>query len=615
MLLADSALTATTDSVTNRLFFNSGKLSRGDVVTNLVGLVQGLVDNVMTGTCYAFNQIVESRNLYVEDHSQSATQTKNAASASDPTSKLGSPYSIESSGLRESLSAGSTRNLWSQARSASQHSDLPAMIRVVQQAHVLDAPSPFLPRYGELSKLPGAERLKDIPNWRGKGKTKVNLACAIGSAMNDSAAPRDNKDLRMGYGKHRCIGRSMSDMLMGRMILRLLTLESIETVEKLDKQWGWIVKAYSVKGRVKNKSTADQPVVSLQAKADARVSALKGISQNGLAVDVRKSTDSGASSGPILSVQSTADIASVSREQFARLPLDGIRALSLSQLAAMQPEQLRSLSPAQFKEFSRPQLQQLTLAQLKKLWPVQLSGLTKEQLGICENGTDEGFSLSQLHLLLGFHTLQKEHNPEQSVFSMDQIEWIKKRISFLSIQAATHGIASRPQPFSLWSPESDTSHVENYTSWPGLVDRKFSSRHLPPIELTKEGDRPILPPDQPFVSAEKGEHGPITALFKRSEEKSEPSRSSMLFAYFNSNHEIDMCQLYGLEETTTRLLRTDTGGRLKSQTRNNEEYLPDLFNEAGEIKSEFKGLPYVKNGKVWEILNRFGDAHKRATVP
>ena len=44
-----------------------------------------------------------------------------------------------------------------------------------------------------------------------------------------------------------------------------------------------------------------------------------------------------------------------------------------------------------------------------------------------------------------------------------------------------------------------------------------------------------------------------------------------------STQEIDFCQVYGLSEDRTRMLRELRGGRLKSQQINGEEYPPFLF--------------------------------------
>ncbi len=107
-------------------------------------------------------------------------------------------------------------------------------------------------------------------------------------------------------------------------------------------------------------------------------------------------------------------------------------------------------------------------------------------------------------------------------------------------------------------------------------------------------------------------------------------RSSLLFPFFaqwftdsilrvhptdrrknTSNHDIDLCQIYGLTEETANILRTGCGGKLKSQTVGTEEYPDNLFDDNGEVKSEYRKLPYVLDGRLDLILNKFGDADNR----
>ena len=61
-----------------------------------------------------------------------------------------------------------------------------------------------------------------------------------------------------------------------------------------------------------------------------------------------------------------------------------------------------------------------------------------------------------------------------------------------------------------------------------------------------------------------------------------------------STQEIDFCQIYGLSEQKTRLLRSMEGGRLTSQQIDGQEYPPFLFERTAggsyAIKPEFKGL-------------------------
>ncbi|MCZ4279926.1 hypothetical protein O4H49_03995 [Kiloniella laminariae] len=195
-------------------------------------------------------------------------------------------------------------------------------------------------------------------------------------------------------------------------------------------------------------------------------------------------------------------------------------------------------------------------------------------------------------------------------------------VSKLAINSFAKASSSRPRPYSLWSDKK--GKICDYVSWASLTDRNFSGRHL---RAAPESYNQLLPPDSPYKSLT--DHGQITGLFKRTTQIPCP-RSSLLFPFFaqwftdsflrvdgndrrknTSNHEIDLCQIYGLTEATARILRTKTTGKLRSQFIQGEEYPDNLYDDAGGLKPEYKGLPYVKNGKVDEIRNRFGDGEVR----
>lgn len=191
----------------------------------------------------------------------------------------------------------------------------------------------------------------------------------------------------------------------------------------------------------------------------------------------------------------------------------------------------------------------------------------------------------------------------------------------------------RPHPFSLWSPSrpstpapqrmpatvsnvaakpSPISPAPCYTSWPSLFDRTFTARHLPP----REGG--ATPPDEKKVAA----------LFKRGSSMRENPRCSVLFCVFaqwftdsflrthpidprrnTSNHEINLCQIYGLDEPSTWALRSGQGGRLKSRIVAGCEY-PMLLYSNGVMDTQFydpnpideHGLSYLRAGRApfWE---------------
>ncbi len=168
---------------------------------------------------------------------------------------------------------------------------------------------------------------------------------------------------------------------------------------------------------------------------------------------------------------------------------------------------------------------------------------------------------------------------------------------------------SRPHRFSLWSPQPPGTEIpkgpSRFTSWPGLLDRSFTGRHLAPASRT-----------YPDVSR-------TVLLFDREGAMKPSERSSVLFCFFaqwftdsflrtlpdlrrtDSNHEIDLCQIYGLDEITTWALRAREGGRLKCRVVDGLEY-PCLLYVDGKIDPQFagegEGLSYLRDGRwqTWE---------------
>ena len=204
--------------------------------------------------------------------------------------------------------------------------------------------------------------------------------------------------------------------------------------------------------------------------------------------------------------------------------------------------------------------------------------------------------------------------------------WVEK-IKVNLIVGAEKG--RRPHPFSLWSgmgmappPEGATAPVakpnpesqfvagdpaaafaaavtpfgpSGYVSWPGLADRRYTGRHLAPQAIAG------LPTAEEVVDT----------LFLRAPGQFVPSpQSSTLFCFFaqwftdsflrtdpidrrrnTSNHEIDYCQIYGLDERTTFALREGQGGRMRLEN----GLLPRLADADGAVRPEFAELSYVRN--------------------
>ncbi len=172
--------------------------------------------------------------------------------------------------------------------------------------------------------------------------------------------------------------------------------------------------------------------------------------------------------------------------------------------------------------------------------------------------------------------------------ALGQFPFIPRIITDLLVYGLANATGPRPRPFSLAS---------DYTSWVSLTDRTFSGRHLPASEPTVEPSQTEV--KELFRRPPGGEKASI-----------DTSVMFMLFAQWftdsflrtersdwrknTSTQEIDFCQIYGLTEAKTRLLREMAGGRLKSQQIGDEEYPPFLFQRTpgGEyiIKPEFQEL-------------------------
>lgn len=159
----------------------------------------------------------------------------------------------------------------------------------------------------------------------------------------------------------------------------------------------------------------------------------------------------------------------------------------------------------------------------------------------------------------------------------------------------------RPTALTLWSPEP-TAPATDYVSWTGLVDRRYTARQLPPADTAWVQRLP--------------DRDELRQLFRRPTGRIAycPTSSALLgfFAQWftdgfmrtdardprcnTSNHEVDLCQLYGMHAADTALLREGSGGRLKSQFIDGQQYPPYLFDndlENIQVRPEFRGLSYV----------------------
>ncbi len=185
---------------------------------------------------------------------------------------------------------------------------------------------------------------------------------------------------------------------------------------------------------------------------------------------------------------------------------------------------------------------------------------------------------------------------------IDGWAWLSKEASELVVNGAVGVTRNRPHP---WSTFEDL----DYVSWDGLTDRGWLARHLPPVAV------PVQP-----------DPAEVRALFRRPEGRQRLSaKSTCLFPAFaqyltdgfirtlptdwrrtTTNHEIDLCPLYGRTRAQTLALRQcdDTPGhrgRLRSQMIGEEEFPPFLFRPGTtEIEPGFDDLdpPLLTTGQT-----------------
>lgn len=182
---------------------------------------------------------------------------------------------------------------------------------------------------------------------------------------------------------------------------------------------------------------------------------------------------------------------------------------------------------------------------------------------------------------------------------------LKKKVNKFLVNNAIYKVPTRPYPFSTMSP---------YTSWDSLSDRTYSGLHLPPLDwqpLTKENHLKLDLADPKDFEKKLPNVEDLRVLFHKTGETKYSPKSTLIFPYFvqwftdsflrtdrhnhlknTSNHQIDLCTLYGLNSKITHLLRSHQGGKLKSQIINGEEYPPFYYDENGNPKKEFIGLPH-----------------------
>ena len=211
-----------------------------------------------------------------------------------------------------------------------------------------------------------------------------------------------------------------------------------------------------------------------------------------------------------------------------------------------------------------------------------------------------------------FKELLEEH-ARGDLAKVTSVPEINRLINAGLIDHVVSSTAGRPLPYSLWTGRpigtpyagAGPEQPSDYVTWTGLTDRRFTGRHLPPAEA---GYLERLPPIKDVV-----------ALYDRDAFIPSTNTSTLLtfFAQWftdsvlrtapddtrlnTSNHEIDLCQIYGLNAETTALLRTGLGGALRTSP--DGLFPARLFDVHGTMAPQFATLPYMvdrPDGKTLE---------------
>lgn len=183
---------------------------------------------------------------------------------------------------------------------------------------------------------------------------------------------------------------------------------------------------------------------------------------------------------------------------------------------------------------------------------------------------------------------------------------------------------SRPHP---WSTKAD------YICWSVLSDKTYSARHLPPQKGVDLPDIDVatglfrrtdslqrLCPKSTMLFPAFAQY--LTDGFIRTMVSNDPSRTNRKRT--TTNHEIDLCPLYGRNELQTSCLRLNSSqkgsrGRLKSQEIKGEEFPPFMYDRNGTLVPGFEDLdPPLGIDKVpaerWHQLFAVGGDRANATV-
>lgn len=191
---------------------------------------------------------------------------------------------------------------------------------------------------------------------------------------------------------------------------------------------------------------------------------------------------------------------------------------------------------------------------------------------------------------------------------------VGKFVSKIATNALSNSTNPRPNTHSLWSPIGEQTPSQ-YLSWHSVTDKRYFDLHMRPENKQYIESLPTNKPSEQFP------FGDVTHLFSRGD-NFKKGRSSVFFMFFaqwftdgffrsnfhdgrqtTTNHNIDLAQIYGVNEEVALMLRTCQGGKLTSQQINGEEF-PDALGEINEdgkwqVKEKYQNLPYIKDKDVY----------------
>jgi len=198
----------------------------------------------------------------------------------------------------------------------------------------------------------------------------------------------------------------------------------------------------------------------------------------------------------------------------------------------------------------------------------------------------------------------------------DNLPWLNRKVTAALINRTINVCRHRPHPWST---------VHDYVSWTSLTDQRWSARHLPAKQMTNLPDLKQLieffkrPLGQQRLCSKSTCLFPAFAQYltdgfiRTRMPNASAGETEDMRRQNTSNHQIDLCPLYGRlpEQTCALRLKKEVSGergRLKSQFISGEEYAPFLFYDDGTIKEDFSVLDEPLG------LDNFPDLELRARI-